>query len=524
MKRRNFLHTAAAGTAATLPFFLNGMPLQTMAKSALFSAVNPDSDKVLVLIQLIGGNDGLNTIIPLDQYAGLAAVRGNIIIPEQFVQPLTDTVGVHPGLSFLRAQYDEGKAGVIQSVGYPNQNRSHFRSMDIWNTGSGAENTWSTGWLGRYLDSYFEDYPEGYPNADYPHPFAITMGYNVSETCQGWAANYSLTVFDPFSLNPLLEGAEGTLPDTPYGDELAFLRHSIVQTNAYGEVITEAANLGANTVNYPESGRLAQQLKNVALLISGGLRTKVFVVSIGGFDTHANQVLEGSTLGGEHAQLMKTVSEAMTSFQIDLVNLGIEERVLSMTFSEFGRRIRSNASFGTDHGTAAPIMLFGSCVNPQVLGENPEIDNQIGNAEGVPMQYDFRDVYGSILRDWFEVEDSQVRSLLYEDFTYLPILSDCNEVEEEEEEELLTSGEWLLEASPNPCREGFILSFQCQRTEVRIALFDAVGKVVKQIAARTLPQGRHRIQVDMSTRSPGVYVVRLQMGQQVQTKRVVKVE
>lgn len=519
MKRRNFLQTAAAGTAASLPFFLNGMPLQTMAKSALFSNVNPDNDKVLVLIQLIGGNDGLNTIIPLDQYAGLAQVRGNIMIPEQNVLSLTDTVGVHPGLSVLRSLYEEGKAGVVQAVGYPNQNRSHFRSMDIWNSGSGAEETWSTGWLGRYLDSYFDGYPEGYPNEEHPHPFAITMGGNVSETCQGWAANYSLTVFDPFSLNPLLEGEGGALPDTPYGDELAFLRHSIAQTNAYGEVITEAANLGANTVVYPETSRLARQLKNVALLISGGIQTKVFVVSMGGFDTHANQVLEDGPLGGDHAQLLKAVSQAMTSFQLDLANLGLEDRVLSMTFSEFGRRIRSNASFGTDHGTAAPLMLFGACVNPQVLGENPEIDGQIGNSEGIPMQYDFRDVYGSILLDWFEVEESQVRNLLYDDFTYLPILNNCESVVGTEEQDAPGLN---VETFPNPCQGGFTLSFQCQRAHVRITLFDAVGAVVRQLAARTLPPGRHRMEVDMSKQPAGAYFVRLQIGQQIQTKRVVK--
>lgn len=519
MKRRNFLQTAAAGTAASLPFFLNGMPLQTMAKSALFNSINPDNDRVLVLIQLIGGNDGLNTIIPLDQYVGLSQVRENIMIPEANVISLTDTVGVHPGLSILRNFFEDGKAGVVQAVGYPNQNRSHFRSMDIWSSGSSAEDSWSSGWLGRYLDTYYDGYPEGYPNTEHPHPFAITMGGNVSETCQGWAANYSHTVYDPFSLSPLLEGEADSLPDTPYGDELAFLRHSIAQTNAYGEVITDAANMGSNTVVYPETSRLSRQLKNVALLLSGGLQTKIFIVSMGGFDTHANQVLEGSPLGGEHAQLLKAISQAMTSFQADLANLGLEERVLSMTFSEFGRRIRSNASFGTDHGTAAPLMLFGPCVNPQVLGENPEIDSHIGNSEGIPMQYDFRDIYGSILLDWFEVEEDLVRSLLYEDFTHLPILDTCETVVNADEPAL---PELEIEAFPNPCRDGFTLSFQTNRAHIRISLFDALGAVVRRLADKTLPQGRHRLQVDLSRLPAGAYFVRLQMGQQVQTKRVLK--
>ncbi len=517
MKRRNFLQAA---TAASVPLFVNGTPLQAMASSPLFNLVNPDNDKVLVLIQLLGGNDGLNTIIPLDQYTGLAQVRENIMIPEEFAIPLTDTVGVHPGLSVVRNFMEEGKAGVVRAVGYPNQNRSHFRSMDIWSSGSSAEDNWSTGWLGRYLDTVVDaGYPEGYPNEEHPHPFAITMGGNVSETCQGLLANYSHVVYDPLSLNPLLEGEGSMLPETPYGDELAFLRQSIEQANAYGEVITEAAEMGANTVVYPASNRLARQLKNVALLLSGGLQTKIFIVSMGGFDTHANQVIGGSPLGGEHAQLLKALAQAMTSFQIDLENLGLEQRVLSMTFSEFGRRIRSNASFGTDHGTAGPIMLFGPCVNPQVLGENPEIDSHMGNSEGIPMQYDFRDVYGSVLVDWFELEEDQVRNLLYQDFTRLPILEPCENITNSEEVEEL---ELAVDTFPNPCREGFTLSFQCQRAHIRITLFDSVGAVVRQLADKTLPQGRHRLQVDLSRLPAGAYFVRLQMGQKVQTKRVLK--
>jgi len=518
MKRRNFLK-AAAGTAASAPFVLNGMPLQTLAQTALFSGIDTENDNILVLIQLQGGNDGLNTIIPLDQYAGLAAVRSNIMIPESTVIPLTDTVGVHPGLSTLHALFDDGKAGVVQAVGYPNQNRSHFRSMDIWTSGSPAEETWADGWLGRYLDTCFTTYPEGYPNTEHPHPFAITMGGNVSETCQGWAANYCMTVGDPFALTPLLEGEPGALPATPYGDELAFLRQSIAQANAYGEVITEAANNGTNRIVYPEDSSLARQLRNVALLISGGLQTKIYVVSLGGFDTHADQVLEDAPLGGDHAQLLKQLSAAVRSFQLDLERQGLEERVVSMTFSEFGRRIRSNASRGTDHGTASPMLLFGPCVNPQVLGENPEIDSHLGNSEGIPMQFDFRDVYGSILVDWFGVEDSLVRSLLYQDFTYLPVIRNCADVATSTVD---TQTVIVLEAFPNPCRSGFTLEFITLGEHLRLSLFDALSAEVRVLANKPLPAGRHRLQVDLSRLPASAYFVRLQMGPRVQTQRVVK--
>lgn len=517
MKRRNFIR-ATAGTAASLPFFLNGTPLQTMSRSALFSGINTDSDKVLVLIQLNGGNDGLNMVIPLDQYSNLTQVRPNIILPESSLLSLSDTIAVHPNMTDLPNLFDEGKMGLIQSVGYPDQNRSHFRSTDIWTSGSPADEFWANGWLGRYMDTLYDNYPTGYPNEEFPHPFAITMGSSVSETCQGIASNYSLSLSDPFSLSPLLEGEGGELPETPYGDELAFIRTSIAQSNAYGEVITEIANMGNTTVDYPEGNSLGEQLRNVALLVSGGIKTNVFVVTLGGFDTHADQVVNGDTTQGDHAELMRTLSEAITTFQADITALGLEERILTMTFSEFGRRIRSNGSLGTDHGTAAPLMLFGSCVNSQILGHSPEIDPEVGVGEGVPMQYDFRDIYGSILMDWFEVEEELVRSLLYEDFTHLPILLDCTSVATND----IESPPIVLDVFPNPFHQSFSIQFACQHEHVRLDIFDALGAQIRNISNKKLPAGQHKVNVNLSDLAAGIYFVRIQMGDRVSTKRMVK--
>lgn len=260
MKRRKFIQT----TGLSLPVMLSGFGLQAMPKSSIFSAITNETDRVLVLIQLNGGNDGLAMITPLDQYDKLANARGNILIPQSSLINVGFNNAFHPVMTGLKSVFDNGKMSIVQSVGYPNQNRSHFRSTDIWTSGSPADEYWTTGWLGRYFQKDHSSFPEGYPNANFPDPFAITIGALVSETCQGTSTNFSMAINDPFNLNPLFNLGNDMPPDTPYGDELTFLRTTIEQTNAYSEVITDAANNGTNMVTYPQDNALAQQLKNVA--------------------------------------------------------------------------------------------------------------------------------------------------------------------------------------------------------------------------------------------------------------------
>ena len=198
----------------------------------------------------------------------------------------------------------------------------------------------------------------------------------------------------------------------------------------------------------------------------------------------------------------------------------MEERVVGMTFSEFGRRIRSNDSFGTDHGTAAPLLLFGSCINPMILGDNPEIGVDVDIQEGIPMQYDFRDIYGSILMDWFDVEESNVRSLLYQDFQHLPVLQPCLtsvEVNPEIENAIETR------CFPNPFRDTTTISFSCQNERVRLSIFDALGHEIKVIMDKKLGTGQHNVSLSGHGLSPGSYFYRLQIGSQQKTKRIVKI-
>jgi len=516
MKRRDFLRTSSS---VSVPLFLNGFGLNALPRNMITSSLE-QSDKVLVLIQMNGGNDGLNMLIPLDQYDHLANVRSNILIPESDVIKIDDSVGFHPNMAGLKDVYDSGKLNIVQSVAYPNQNRSHFRSTDIWTSGSAAEDFKTTGWLGNYFDDNFPDYPDGYPNADEPDPFALTIGSIVSETCQGLSSNFSLALTDPFNLSPLPEGATGPLPQTNYGSELSFLLGAIKQTNAYADTITEAANNGNNLSDlYSDDNRLAQQLKTVALLISGGLKTNVYVVTIGGFDTHANQVDGADVRTGEHAELLQLVSDAIHAFQDDLQKLDIEEKVLGMTFSEFGRQIASNDSLGTDHGTAAPLMLFGSCVEPGILGDNPDIGDQVAAQEGVAMQYDFRSVYASVLMDWFEISQEKVEEIFFEGVQHLPIIAGCSTSTSIFDDQGLIDN---VIAFPNPFAVNLNIEMGLAQGTYRISLYNHLGHEIRVLSNQKYSTGKHKLKVHLADLPSGNYFVHFMGGQTQKVLKVVK--
>jgi len=515
MQRRNFIRNA--GVVASLPFFLRGMSISAMAKPYMFDTLNGAEDRVLVLVQLNGGNDGLNTLIPLDQYSKLFNARQSIIIPENKVLSIGGSLGFHPNMDGLRDMYQDGKIGIVQSVGYPNQNRSHFRSTEIWTTGSPSEEFWNTGWAGRFLDGDYPGFPDGYPSQQHPDPFAISMGYLVSDTCQGKAANFSLALTDPFGLRPLSESDPVGVDNSLYGKEMEFLSNTIAQTNSYGVRITDAAERGNNMVDYPDTD-LAEQLKNVALLISGGMKTRIYTVSLGGFDTHAQQVQGGDPTQGRHADLLLTLSEAIHAFQRDLTAMGLEERVLGMTFSEFGRQIRSNGSLGSDHGTAAPLMLFGSCVNSQIMGDNPEIPGNVQVQEGVPMQYDFRDVYGSVLADWFGVELSQVSKVLHEDFQYLPLVSCAITNTDDPSRGPVVE----MDNYPNPFKNWTTIRFKSENEWVKLSVFDALGSELKVLTNQRMSAGEHEIRFDASQLPAGNYYYRLLLEGRQKTKPMIK--
>ncbi len=352
MKRRNFIQSLTAAGSASL--FLNGQPVQSIQRSSLIkllaSAGDNCDDHVLVMIQLNGGNDGLGTITPVDQYDKLVNARSNILIPENNLINLDGVIDnkLHPSLTGLQSFWNNGTAKIIQNVGYPDQDFSHFRSTDIWLTASDADVVLNTGWAGRFFDTDHPTFPDGYPNEDNPDPIAIQVGYISSPAYHGPNANFGHTVSGLESFYDLVEDDRTDVLDSPYDHELAFIRRTAIQTNAYNAKIKAAAESTDNlSTLYPpeETNELADQLKIVARCIGGGLKAKMYMVTLNGFDTHASQVEENDNTTGMHAELLKYLSDAIVAFQDDIEKMGVSERVMSMTFSEFGRRITSNASF-----------------------------------------------------------------------------------------------------------------------------------------------------------------------------------
>jgi uncharacterized protein (DUF1501 family) len=516
MKRRDFIKT---GTLITIPVFLNGFGLKLFAGNPIPS---PDAynDKILILIQLDGGNDTLNTVIPLDQYANLSKVRSNILIPDNKVLKINNITGFHPSMTEIKSIMDDGKLNIVRAVGYPNPNRSHFRSTDIWMSGSAADVYETTGWMGRYFALDYPEYPDNFPNNEIDFPFAISIGSTASETCQGKSSNYSIAVSNPELSGELFDGGWDFIPSNCYGSELSFIRDTVRQSNAYSEIVADAYNKGNNLSDkYNEDNKLGNNLKTIARLISGGLNTKVYVVRLGGFDTHSAQVDSTDTTTGKHAELLKTLSDAIGAFQDDLELLGLDKRVIGMTFSEFGRRIQSNASFGTDHGDAVDIFVFGSCVDGGLTGTNPEISDNVGKKEAVAMQNDFRSVYGSLLIDWFGAEEQDVKDILYQDFQKISLVSDCSSTSNGN----VAIKENTLVLSPNPVRENLNIEFYSNGGQTEIGLYNELGSKLSVIANKQFSMGIQYFSISVAGLVPGVYFIKTKSNITQKTERFVKI-
>jgi len=501
MKRRSFIKNLSLASLS-LPFISNGFGMQAITKKLFGSSKNAE-DRVLIIIRLNGGNDGLNMIIPLDQYDNLIIQRPNIILPQNQILSLTNSVGIHPIMTGMKTMFEQGKLTVVQNVGYPEQNRSHFRSSDIWASGSLDINQ-TSGWMGRYFESEQANFPEDYPNIDFPDPFAISMGSELSTTCQGLMGNFSHAVSDPFNAANLLETSVEN-DGTYYGSQIEYIATMLNQTNEYGNQISVASNSGNSlSTLYDPTNSIAVQLKYIAQMISGGLKTKVYILNINGFDTHDSQVLQTNTTQGEHAVLLKKLSDAIAAFQNDLQLLGLEERVAGMTFSEFGRQVASNGSFGTDHGDAAPLFLFGKCVNSGIIGPNPQINNQIDGQSGVEMEIDFRDVYASILKDWFEVPVSSIQNLFEHNITFINVLSGCT---------LGLSEDELLDLKnivfPNPTPSNCTLKITTLNERVSVYIFSINGQMIKEIGSKDLSEGTHLIPCETSELPAGNYLIQV---------------
>jgi uncharacterized protein (DUF1501 family) len=422
MKRRDFLKMSSM---ATLAYSINGIPLHAFGQDGpLKTSRAAGDDKVLVLVRLSGGNDGLNTIIPLDRYLELSNARSSILIPETEVLPLqgTPNTGMHPSMTMMQDMYNNGKMNIIQGVSYPTPDYSHFRATDIFSSGSDSAYFINSGWIGRFIDTIYPGAPQAYPTSAMLDPLSIEIGSVASSVLIG---DHGLNGFNISSLDYFYQIVNGTVdpqPNTRGGNDLNYIRFVAQQTQSYNGRIQLASNAGNNTATYADN-YLAQQLKIVAKLISGGLKTPVYIVTQYGYDTHDTQVDAGDHKIGAHANLLKELSDAIGTFQQDIETQNIQDKVIGMTFSEFGRRIISNASNGTDHGDSAPMIVFGSKVNSGILGDSPAMPTAPTVYDRLPMQHDFRQIYSTILTDWFGIDNTTSRVIMNNaDYEWLPIL------------------------------------------------------------------------------------------------------
>lgn len=520
MKRRDFIK--ASVPAAVLPAVINGFSIKAFGEDSPLARLlgnSTSTDHVLVIVQLSGGNDGLNTVIPIDTYSFYQAARSNIAIPEAAILKLTDTTGLNPAMTGMKSLWDEGKLGVIQAVGYPQPNFSHFRATDIWMSGSASTQVLSSGWAGRYLNYEYPNFPVGYPNTDVPDPLGIQIGSTTSLTFQGPAISMGMSISNPASFYNLLSGIEDPAPNTPAGKELKYVRLVSKQTSQYAIRVKAAAAAVNTQVTYPTPNPLADQLKIVARLIKGGLQTRIYMVQYGSFDTHSQQTTASDTTVGSHANLLRNVSNALRAFQDDCKFLGIEERVVGMTFSEFGRRIKSNNSIGTDHGAAAPMFLFGKNVIPKVLGTNPTLPAVATVNDNIPMQYDFRSVYASLLENWLCVKNADLQQIMLQNFQNLPIVNaqGCKLVNPN------LAGDTYLQIWSTAFTSSTKIVYKTNGGHTLLQIFDTTGRIVRVPVDADLPAGTYHYDFESGPLPAGIYYVRLQNGALQQVKPMVKV-
>lgn len=423
MKRRDFLKLSATTSAmGLLP-----LELRAMLKSVNINSCDV-SNRKLVLINLAGGNDGLNTTIPINDYDTYANLRPSIKISDSGSNsyltldntlPDNQLIGLHPALTGFKSLYDKGWMRVLQSVGYPAQNKSHFASTDLYSTGNDG-NSWSngneSGWIGRFMETYYVN------ELNNLYPLGVQIGSNKTslgfhgETEHGLAINISGQ--DPSGFYSELNGLGGTPPsviaNSDYGLELQYIIDTDRLSNQYSQAISNAFNSGNNTNSYPDTD-LSNQLKTVARLISGGLETKIYIVRIGGFDTHNNQNNNENTIEGKHNDLLTEVSEAIRSFFVDLDSQSLSDDVVGLTFSEFGRKAKENGNFGTDHGEIAPMFVFGKPVNGGVSGNNVDLSEATSdnNFQLETVQFDYRQIFGTLLQNFLGSNDTVIDTAFF---------------------------------------------------------------------------------------------------------------
>ena len=543
MERRKFIRNLTLGGAAG--FTLGGIPLNLLAGNSALKRIASasDNENILVFIQLHGGNDALNTLIPVSQYNDYYNLRSNIAIPDygtrKFINVDTtvaeaDQVGLHPDMLSFKDMYDDGMVSIVQNVGYPDMNLSHFRGRDIVFMGGDAYDDYQSGWMGRFLDNVYPGYPDAYPSQDMPDPLGVELSGTLSLAFhRETGIPIGLNLGNPDQFYNLISsvGVDPpiTIPDSHAGDELRYIMEFEKKSNQYAERLKNVYEAGSNSsveypVEYPYATQanyaknpLSGQLKLIARMISGGVKTRIFLCRIGGFDTHGEQTVDYDPTLGIHASLLYHLSTAIKAFFDDLKILGIDQKVMAMTFTEFGRRAKSNASYGTDHGTSTPVFLFGPGLNPGIYGTNPDLnDLQNGNLK---YNIDYRNVYTSIVQDWFGADNQTLIDTGFSDWvdSRLPLVGPATGINDTG----LNGISYRI--FPNPVSDQLNVFYQLPgQGTVNFTVLDNSGRVVRNISQPGY-RGDNQQSINISELPEGMYHLRITHGNSKTSNQFIKI-
>lgn len=496
MKRRTFLkYSTAATIAAAGTSVIGGLPVRAGTPLGLLDSAE-ENDNILIIVQMFGGNDGLNTIPPSedDQYH---KIRPSIGVPvDKAYRIASSSTFMHPALvethnDGLMRLWDDGRLAIIQGIGYDNPNLSHFRSTDIWLSGINSSDPTvrlADGWVGRYFTQRHPDFPQVTPD----HPLAVQIGGTLSLAFRSERGDTGIALTNPedfFKLGQGLSPDEEPMPgDSAFAQEFNFIRTIARDSDRYSQIVKDAFDKGKNTLDYDDG--FAKQLQLVARLISGGLRAKVYMVHMGGFDTHVQQ--QDDEQKGQHPGLLKAFSTGISQFMQDALEQGFANRVVGMNVSEFGRRPYENGSHGTDHGAASVQIVWGSKVKGFVYGENPDLKNLNANGDLV-YQFDYRRIYAEVMQTWFGASEADTEAILGEKIIPLPILqTNSTSVDTP----VVRNADLGMRIAPNPSRGESVLSFELvQPARVELEVYSPRGTMVASLYSGVLGMGYHTMPV-----------------------------
>lgn len=521
MKRRDFLKIASS-LGAGAPFYLNGMPARLMNQFAdLQIDCDAVNERVLVIFRLAGGNDGLNTVIPISQYDAYSALRPYMKIPNSGTGsyiPLDTTVGssklvgLHPALTGFKNLYDSGKLLLVNGVGYPNPNYSHFRGEALMF--ASKDGTYNDdlveGTFGKYFAALHPGLA-GNPSAEKPDPLAIQLG-DISPCLFYEHAVEKGIEFNMYNWENTLTTLSSQQSD--YNDLLDYITKVAESMDIYYNRVMQAFDAGSNSsVTYPDTS-LGKQLKIVARMINGGSKTKIFQVNLSGFDTHQYQVTYGSPHLGTHTNLLENVGNSIAAFQEDIQQLGLADRIMMVSFSEFGRQLKENANQGTDHGDLAPFFVIGNAVETGILGDHPVFSNTTDFYYNQDQRrYDYRQIYGALLQDWLGSTTNMMQTIELD-----PFVSDAQKIDIIKNAQkagavcsdtgnsnvIVKKG---IKIYPTPANRVIYIEFENQdQSEVNYQIFDMSGRMVSRGTENFFTT---RLEIDVSSLSKGNYIIQL---------------